>query len=338
MKNFLIRLLVLFIGGFISLSLMAQSQEKTSTSGIKSFISNPPFIKQIEIELSQWQDKTNYYLFRWQTNGFFLQEFKSLAELNNPANVPTYNASGCFNDFYWTYASEMGLSLYQRTPKSIIGEKTNGTYLTCMVAKDLISSVMNMGVPNQDIGTIKWDGDSFKRTNAGGVFWHGQIELGSNLIPSGILLSATILSNGVSYNHQVIYRYEKISEQSRMPDGFVENWLSSKNSYVQMSSCVIHKWEITNSMLDADMFSYSSLVLTNNRLWDYTNGQLLISIEGNTKTLKPVHYVLPGSEDDPYHGVDRRASRFIIVCLFFIINSIVIAMVYWVRKKDRTSK
>jgi hypothetical protein len=328
--------LVLFLGIPCCAAAEDQNGHGEAARALMDFVSHPPVAVQVTFQRVDLFGKTNVCLARWQTNGFFLQEFKSLHDLNARTDIPVYKAYGGFDGLFWTYTPDMGLSTYQRTPDSYPGEATNGIYVTCRYALDTISGVMNMGIPNQGIGSVMWEGFSFRRTNDLHIRWRGELQLDTNAVPVGMSLLATDLDKSTSYTHQVTFLYSQTNATARLPHRFLDHWLVGSNSRVLMNSYEIFRLRDTNAPLDGSLFGYGGLSLTNNRLWAYTNGKMFISLEGNAKSLKPVRYVLPGSADDPYRGTNRRPVRFITVFLIALMNIVFVGWVVYYRKRNRT--
>jgi len=328
--------LSLFLGTTCCVAAEVQNGHGEAARALMDFVSHPPAAVQITFQEANLFGKTNFYLARWQTNGFFLQEFRSLNDLNGGRDVPVYKAQGRFDGLFWTYSPDMGLSTYDRTPDSFPGEATNGIYVTCRQAVDTLSGVMNMGIPNQKIGSIVWEGLSFRRTNHLGMCWRGELQLNTNAIPWGMSLLATDLDKATSYTHQVTYIYSQSNGTAILPSRVLDHWLLGGNSRVLMNSYELFELRATNAPLDGSLFGHGGLALTNNRLWAYINGRMFISLEGNAKTLKPVRYVLPGSAEDPYHGANRRGVRFITVFLIALMNIVFAGWILYFRNRNRT--
>ena len=111
----------------------------------KTFVSHPPVIQRMVFEsISLTRKDPEFYLARWQTNGFFLQCFRTLEDLQSGKESLALRAAGYFENSFWTYKDEGGLSVYVRTARDANGERTNGVYQSCLSQQDFVSSIMNI--------------------------------------------------------------------------------------------------------------------------------------------------------------------------------------------------
>lgn len=154
---------------------------------LKDFVSNLCIVKRLVYEAMPFGAPVYHvvpaalvaYVVQWEpeTNGFFLGECLPGVDPVEGETLRVRRACGHHGDVCWTYDSYygQGLRFYARTAQSVTGERTNDVVGACLGALDYLSQVLNKGIPNRDIGAIRWSGDRCVRTNALGIVWSGTL-------------------------------------------------------------------------------------------------------------------------------------------------------------------
>jgi hypothetical protein len=135
---------------------------------LKSFTQRPPIISNLIFHEKDYLRKAapdTWVLARIQPNGIFLREADSPDLLRSNAHYPMRRLIGHFGSNYWYY----GLAGHDLTSWTDDGsqrkDRTNSAYYSSRVAEDIISEVLNVGVRNAKVGSLRWARDNFECTS-----------------------------------------------------------------------------------------------------------------------------------------------------------------------------
>ncbi len=234
-----------------------------------------------------------------ETNGFFLGECLPGVDPVEGETLRVRRACGHHGDVCWTYDSYygQGLRFYARTAQSVTGERTNDVVGACLGALDYLSQVLNKGIPNRDIGAIRWSGDRCVRTNALGIVWSGTLLVEEDGLPRGLLLTARVPGEPAEYMWHVEYEYSADFVQGRLP-GTIRRLLEIRPGKKQLTDLFrLRSLEVAEGPLEPGMFHYAQIQREIPRLYVYTNNAGYVSEEGGFGSLVPVRYVTAESAD-----------------------------------------
>ena len=268
------------------------SVETDLVSFYKQFVSSPPIIEELIFEsqteavdgqkpMFAPQDGPEFYAVRWQPNGF------RLLCARNPTNftgASVIRGSGRAGNFFWSYRADDGLNLYTRTEDSLQYESSNGVIARHEADLSFASWILNLGIPDQEIGSIRWSGNRFRRTNALGYLWEGELVSDDNGLPAEVLLRVTDFAKSESYRHKVRLVYE--------PFAILPTYLRHYRVYGPKQggprltdSFRIHTIRTSSIPLPEEAFLYSALNLPNTNTVLYSNNWRYVWVEG---TLVPI--------------------------------------------------
>ncbi|HEY0551140.1 MAG TPA: hypothetical protein VGF13_16155 [Verrucomicrobiae bacterium] len=307
----------------------------------RSFVTNPPVIRQLIYEytsgarpLDARKDEkfTEFYLVRMQSNGFLYCQTPGLYDDTRGQPPEAIAAYGHFDNTFWMYEWNLGLSVYVRTAESRESEPTNYLYRECIGVLDRVANVLNLGVPNYGIGALRWEGSSIAYTSSSGVPWAGQLQRDASGVPSEFSLRASPLNETNSYPHRILYTYKNdpklavaipsIIDHSVMLDG--KSWFRS--SYFKIT-----RLATSDKLLEPEAFSYDAIKRTKPVVYYHTNNTILVlSPQGQ---LVPVKFH-PAPTEPP-----RPVARWSFASLILFSLLILPAFIGWqLSKKAKAEK
>jgi hypothetical protein len=212
----------------------------------QSFLESPPVIDQIifrvkraaplPIEVNQGEE---IYVARFQNNAFIIRQLASLSEAPLGTNTPTaYQprliSLGRFGNYYWLACADN----FQETTATEPLDTPNPVRTATLKQYDtILGSVLNLGIANVDVGTLKWKGTTFETmSNA-----DKPVRVKGTLTLSGDAPSQLRLSYD-NYNWLVSYDYSIPMKPGYLPSGwttrvFNEQGRAIPNVEVQILSC-----------------------------------------------------------------------------------------------------
>ncbi|MEJ5236737.1 MAG: hypothetical protein WHT82_00110 [Limisphaera sp.] len=160
-----------------------------------------------------------------------------------------------------------------------------------------MSQVPSRGIPNRDIGAIRWWGDRCVRTNALGIVWSGTLLGEEDGLPRGLLLTARVPGEPADYIWHVEFEYSANFVQGRLP-GTIRRLLEIRPGKKQLTDLFrLRSLEVAEGPLEPGMFHYAQIQREIPRLYVYTNNAGYVSEEGGFGSLVPVRYVTAESAD-----------------------------------------
>ena len=271
------------------------SIETDLVSFYKQFVSSPPIIEELIFEYQTEavdgqkpmfapQDGPEFYAVRWQPDGF------RLLCARNPTNftgAAVIRGSGRAGNFFWSYRAEDGLKLYTRTEDSLLYESSNGVVATHESDLLIASMILNLGIPNQEIGSICWSGNRFRRTNTFGYLWEGELVSDDGGLPAEVLLTVSDVAQGEPYHYKTRLEYKS--------SAIVPTYLRHYRVYGPKQggprlwdSFRIHMIKTSSIPLPEEAFLYRALNLPNTNTVLYSNNWRYVWVEG---TLVPIKVI-----------------------------------------------
>lgn len=259
-----------------SLKLAADSGTDAAVA-YEAFVASPPIVEELLFEDEPMDsdhviatfgpDRPAFYLARWQPDAFTLL---SLRGTNHNKGESVSRASGRVGTFFWSYNEERGLNIYTRTDDSLIYERSNGVVHTHLADLQLVSWIMNLGVPAQEIGSIRWYEHRFKRTNSLGSLWEGELLFSSNGLPAEILFTVKDPQTGQTFHNKTRLGY---GESGTLPSSirYYTDFGPRRGGWHLMKSFRIHALRTNKAALPEEAFLYSSLNLVNTNTVLYSN-------------------------------------------------------------------
>jgi hypothetical protein len=260
------------------------SDKLSQLEKFKEFISSPPVISNLVYEtnpllLSLTPSKGTWVQARWQTNGIFWRRFQKSSEIPDEGKSVSMAVSR-FNNEYWGY-SDLGGSRYYTAPMSAAGRTSfeerqvpenryNEAVMMCNSMEDELSSVLNMGIPNLEIGSIRWKSNSFSAiSRLARTKINGTIQLSSNGVPEGIRL--VIERGGTNYNYLVEYQYQSPLSLPFIPNIIALSFVSGERKKAPEIRR-IHELTVGSTSSPKSAFDYKHLVVSNPAKGIFTNG------------------------------------------------------------------
>ncbi len=196
----------------------------------KSFISSPPIIEELIWELKiappgkrhnpedDLGASTNFQRFiaRWQPDARFV--YQVFPEYVSTNTVMNWTSVSVFGSKHWQMDPSGTLILWHDDgsppPRkaSVNFAESSVSYLTYRLAE-----VLNMGVFNLGISSIRWQGDTFSATNSKiGLRFHGLLHASPDGIPSHLDLQAQIGTNSRAL--AVLYSFDRDTGLPYLPN------------------------------------------------------------------------------------------------------------------------
>ena len=317
-----------------------------SVQNLESFVSNPPNIKQMTFQYVDISSDTNYCIFRWQKNAYLFEEYSSKEDMVSQQTSNLLTACGRFDGFFWYYDKGSGISEYQETTQSKTNKLFNPVLEPCEALAETPSVLMNMGIANLEVGSIKWTDGSYSNITIHGYissgslnYWSGRLTKDGEFltIPLGLSYSVRDTNGIASYPYYISYSYEtdQVSGAlSILPKRITTATENSDKKWAQVFGFYIYEMETNESNLSRDWFTWSNLNLSNRRLWVYTNSQYLMCVNGDPNKLKTPNFVLPGSENGPDREISHKNRRAILFGFIVFFNLFALCVVFVKRKKQ----
>jgi hypothetical protein len=129
---------------------------------------------------------------------------------------------------------------------------------------------MNLGVPAQEIGSIRWSEHRFKRTNSLGFLWEGALLLSDNGRPSEILFTVKDIHTGQTFHNKTRLEY---GDSSVLPSSmrYYTDLGLKRGGWHLMKSFRIHAIKTNATVLPEEAFLYNCLNLVNTNTVLYSN-------------------------------------------------------------------
>ncbi|MGA4579347.1 hypothetical protein [Limisphaera sp. VF-2] len=272
------------IGGSLALTALA-SQD--AVAAYEAFVSSPPIVEELVFEdepndadgaIAMFgPDASVFYRVRWQPGAFLL-----LCLRGNGAHQgnTVVRGSGRVGNFFWSYSEEGGISLYTRTDASVLHEASNGVVQTHLAHLRIAAEILNLGVPAEDIGAVRWTRHRFKFTNSLNYLWEGQLVTNREGRVSEILQTARDLRSGQTYHHKTRLGYRDSQSLPSSIRHYTD--FGPARGWQLMKSFRIHALETNATPLPPAMFLYDFLNLANTNIIAYSNNMRFLVVKGKT--------------------------------------------------------
>jgi hypothetical protein len=180
--------------------------ESEAIKQFKRFIASPPPVEECIFREMVNPDTdhsvTNIYFVRWQPNAAVVRRFLDESRFYlSKTGTSEYvgNSSGYFSSNYWHIEKTAFTEWSQGDALS--GGESPRQHIDLVITLSF-SRIMNGGEQRVDIGTIRWNGDSYTVTNRAGTRLDGRL-LTRNGLPAGMEVSGVY--NGTEFKRR--YRY-----------------------------------------------------------------------------------------------------------------------------------
>jgi hypothetical protein len=108
---------------------------------------------------------TEYWLARWQSGAYFINQTLSVPEALCQVERTDVKACGRFEAVYWRlFGNPPSLTVWTNQD-SKEDWKNNRVLVASVYSFEQLGRVLNFGAPYSEIGSIKWNGDTFETTN-----------------------------------------------------------------------------------------------------------------------------------------------------------------------------
>ncbi len=208
----------------------------------RKFIENPQTVGRLVFRIKgptlNGADADGFQDFyaKWQKNAFIVQQVSSLNDFpigdQKPSSYhPELMSAGCYDDYYWF----IGSNNFQEwtADGNSAKRKENPVYTVNQSIMGNLADIMNLGVRNAEIGSIKWQGDSFQTKSV----MDSSLEIQGTLSSSNGRPTQMTLKYG-QFDWLVTYYYAKPFGLVFLPSGwtiyFVDNGKKMKYMDVQI--------------------------------------------------------------------------------------------------------
>lgn len=296
--------------------------EESPLASFKNFVNKPPIIKSLSYRHFSpplGGAATNYYFARIQNEDFlFCQMVGPWTGTVGVVPKPR-GACGRFGDVYWSYRSDLGLSVYASASDGLLSHSTNSVYQDCKSALRKLAEVLHLGL-NCDGDVIAWEGSSVRFTNSINTIWTGELKVNHSGIPSEFLLNAFVPTEGKSYPHKLVYAYEVGSRKAMLPTTIDHFEMLDGKSWLHADRYEIKSVEVADTFLAAEMFGFDAIQRTDQTIYLHTNNAVFLLSSNN---LVPVNFRRGATSTE-------RMNRKYYVISFFVLSLGCLA--YWARK------
>jgi hypothetical protein len=291
----------------------------------KSFVSNPPIIESLVYEIIPGPVDPSparsasfvrkLYHVRVQSNAFYFRKLRDLSELENERTASPVHIAAGFDNEFWTYDFEQGLSIYVRRPDSREREEKNAVISVYKAMQDNASSVLNMGIPNQGISSIVWTGNAFSAKTSMGVPWRGQLVVGEDGVPVSLKLHNVF--NRKTNFFDVRYEYGGDFPHPFLPSQITYSHLPTPEESIPSEKFLILRLRTNSIPLPRDLFDFKAYSFKNTNIYYYTNNQVVYFAAQERHTVRQPNSIMPGTP-----GARKRLLLWIVIsvsCLIFAI-------------------
>lgn len=333
-------LLILMVKPAVSSA--APIENRTNSSALfKRFVAEPPIIQELiytmdSVRLPKYaSNNAREYRARWQPNALLVEEIGPSEKTDLKGNRFKFLfRSGKYDDFYWQSLNEIDFCSYRSADGNIVADtnsqftKKNSVYNTYVTARSWLADILNMGIMDVGVGSIKWVGNSFDALSQG---TGGKIlgVLSETQDGKPLEMRLQYLHENSVYHYSVMYFFEADIGLSFIPSRIMTTFQDEgTNRFI--SKIVIKSLKTSETPLGAAAFDFKHLVRSGkSQLFTFTNDAMFaVSTNGLTS-------VLPLSARKPLPG---RADRNISLLLFLIATACFPPVLLLIKKLKQNKK
>lgn len=241
-------------------TLLEAANTELPVEALKSFVESPPIIEEVDFKITHpptWPlPPIQIFTARWQPSALFLEQWQT-DKLQEITNIPPYiRATGHYENYYWDFIGKNKTLTEWEDKSDSPKDSHNGSYSASLSAIDDVSRVLNIGIPNLGIGTIKWQGDTFEAaSDLTGARKHGTLIRSATGYAEKLTLKEEL--HGKASEIEIVYSYPTNLELPFFPSKLSASLIEGDKK-VLLEEIFVSSLKISKLPLEAKLFGPDS--------------------------------------------------------------------------------